>query len=505
MSTYPQEPAAVHHSSDASELAEKNAVYATKTDESPALESGQEYDIQQTAAGSQRQLARSLKGRHMQMIAIGGAIGAGLFVGSGGALRSGGPAALVIGFIIIGVMLLLTMQALAELAVLYPVNGAFYHITIAFWPTGAAINVGVWITVFLVALSFIQILGIRGYGEVEFVLSIIKIAACTGFILLGIIINCGGVSTDSRGYIGGQYWQTTGAFRNGFKGFCSVFVTGEAFSLKSPHLHISPALTTVVSTASFSFGGTELTGLAAAEAKDPLKSIPRATKQVFWRITFFYVICLLIVGLIVPSDDPNLLHSSGANTQYSPFVIAINLAGIKALPSVFNVVICLSVISVANSSAFASTRTMQALALQGMAPKFLAYVDKHGRPLWCIVVQLLFGLLAFVGEASGGGGSAFFSWLLALSGLANFFIWGSICFSHIRFRAGWLAQGHSLDDLPYRATFGVIGSWVGLALNLVCLTASFYSALYPVGGSPNARAFFESYLAAPLIFALYIG
>ena len=116
-----------------------------------------------------------------------------------------------------------------------------------------------WITVFLVALSAIQIFGIRGYGEVEFVLSIIKIAACTGFIILGIIINCGGVSTDPRGYIGGLYWHDPGAFRNGFKGFCSVFVT-----------------------ASFAFGGTELTGLAAAEAADPLRSIPRATKQVFW-------------------------------------------------------------------------------------------------------------------------------------------------------------------------------------------------------------------------------
>ena len=138
-------------------------------------------------------------------------------------------------------------------------------ITIGFWPTGAAINVGVWITVFLVALSAIQIFGVRGYGEVEFVLSIIKIAACTGFIILGIIINCGGVSTDPRGYIGGLYWHDPGAFRNGFKGFCSVFVT-----------------------ASFAFGGTELTGLAAAEAADPLRSIPRATKQVFWSATRLY-------------------------------------------------------------------------------------------------------------------------------------------------------------------------------------------------------------------------
>lgn len=186
------------------------------------------------------------------------------------------------------------MQALAELGVLFPVNGAFFtyacrfvdpswgfaigwdyaigwlailpfeitaaSLTIAFWPSAADINIGVWIAVFLVVLTAVQFFGVRGYGEVEFVLSMVKILACTGFIILGIIINCGGVPTDNRGYIGGKYWQDPGAFRHGFKGFCSVFVT-----------------------ASFAFGGTELSGLAAAEAKNPLKSIPQVSVM-SWQI-----------------------------------------------------------------------------------------------------------------------------------------------------------------------------------------------------------------------------
>ena len=233
---------------------------------------------------------------------------------------------------------------------------------------------------------------------------------CIGFIILGIIIDCGG--TGPQGYIGAKYWQNPGAFVNGFQGFCSVFVV-----------------------AAFAFGGTELVGLAAAEAANPRKSIPMATKQVFWRISFFYVVSLFILGLIVPSSDPNLLNASGANTKYSPFVIAIRLAGIKVLPSIFNAIITISVISVANSCTFASTRTMQALSLRGMAPKFLAYVDGKGRPIWGIVVQLLFGLLAFLGESNQQG--VVFNWLLALSGLSNFFVWGSICLAHIRFRAAW--------------------------------------------------------------------
>jgi yeast amino acid transporter len=324
-------------------------------------------------------------------------------------------------------------------------------ITIKFWRDD--INIGVWIAVFLVVLSAIQIFGVRGYGEVEFILAIIKITACAGFIILGIIIDCGGVPGDTRGYIGAKYWHDPGAFRNGFHGFCSVFVT-----------------------AAFAFGGTELTGLAAAEAANPRKSLPRACRQVFWRIAFFYILNIFIVGLIVRSDSDYLLNSSGANTKYSPFVVAIQEAGIKALPSIFNAVITIAVISVANSATYGSTRTLQALALQGMAPKFMAYVDKQGRPIPVIVLQLLFGLLAFVNEAPSG--SDVFNWLLALSGLGNFFIWGSICLAHIRFRAAWAAQGHSIDELAYKAFFGVIGSYVGMGLNIICLIAQFYTALF---------------------------
>lgn len=281
----------------------------------------------------------------------------------------------------------------------------------------------------------------------------IKVVAIIGFIILGIIIDCGGVPTDNRGYIGAHYWHDPGAFRNGFKGFCSVFVT-----------------------AAFAFGGTELVGLAAAEAADPRKSLPKATKQVFWRITFFYVVSLFIVGLILPSDDKSLIGSSGANTKASPFVLAIQMAGIKGLPSVFNAVITISVLSVANSCSFASTRTMQALGATGMGPRALTKIDRKGRPVICVIIQLLFGLLAFVTEASTG--STVFTWLLSFSGLSYFFVWASICLSHIRFRYAWKLQGHSLDELPYKASFGVAGSYVGFTLNVLALIATFYTSLW---------------------------
>ncbi len=125
---------------------------------------------------------------------------------------------------------------------------------------------------------------------------------------------------------------------------------------------------------------------------------------------------------------------------------------------------------------------MQALAERGMAPKFLSYVDKQGRPLWCVVIQLAFGLLGYVVDAPGGGDA--FTWLLALSGLAYFFVWGSCCLAHIRFRMAWKAQGRDLREIPYRAPLGVWGSWIGFGLVWICLIATFYNALY-VSLPPN--------------------
>jgi len=161
--------------------------------------------------------------------------------------------------------------------------------------------------------------------------------------------------------------------------------------------------------------------------------------------------------------------------------------------------------SVANSCTFASTRTFQALAEHGMGPKLFAYVDKKGRPLVVTVLQLLFGCLAFINLDKNGGGNIF-NWLLALSGLSSFFIFGSIALAHIRFRSAWKLQGHSVDELPFKASLGIYGSYVCMVMNILCLIAQFYVAIWPVGG-PNAdpTIFFQDYLAGPFLVVLYIG
>jgi len=150
-------------------------------------------------------------------------------------------------------------------------------------------------------------------------------------------------------------------------------------------------------TAAFAFAGTELVGLAAAETSNPRKSLPTAIKQVFWRITLFYIVSLALVGLLVPYTEPRLLGANSvADASASPFVIAIESAGTTILPSIMNGVILVSVISVGNSSVFGSYRTLAALAEQGQAPRIFAYVDRRGRPLVAILVASSVGFLAYL-------------------------------------------------------------------------------------------------------------
>ncbi|EMC91393.1 hypothetical protein BAUCODRAFT_326683 [Baudoinia panamericana UAMH 10762] len=478
---------------------------------------GRVYDVEGAAAATANTgLQRSLKGRHLQMIAIGGSIGTGLFVGSGSALATGGPASLLIAFIIIGIMLYCTVHALGEMAVLFPVAGSFSAystrfldpawgfamgwnyalqwlvvlpleivaatITIQYWSNGS-INNDAWVAIFLVMIIVINLFGVKGYGEAEFVFAIIKVIAVVGFIILGIILDCGG--GPQGGYIGGSRWYNPGAFHNGFKGLCSSFVT-----------------------AAFAFAGTELVGLAAAETANPRKSLPSAVKQVFWRITLFYIVSLTLVGLLVPYDEPRLINgTSSADAKASPFVIAIENAGIGGLPSVFNVVIMIAVLSVGNSSIYGSSRTLAALAEQNQAPKILGYIDRKGRPIVAIGVAGVLGLLAFF--AGSDKEQDAFNWMLALSGLSSIFTWGSICLAHVRFRRAWSKQGHSLDELAFRSQPGVIGSWIGFILNCLVLIAQFWTGAWPVGwrelgAGGQTEAFFEAYLAAPVVILFYI-
>ncbi|KAH0578859.1 hypothetical protein H2248_003051 [Termitomyces sp. 'cryptogamus'] len=461
-------------------------------------------------------LQQKMKPRHLAMIAVGGSIGTGLFVGSGAALNAGGPAGVMIAWILMGLMLISVTQALGEMCILYPVSGGFYTLskrfldpsfafamgwnyylqwavvlpleitvagtTVQYWTD--KVPIAAWITVFWVVIVIVSVFGTLGYAEEEFWSSCLKLLVVVMFIFIGIICICGGGPKGGAydHYIGAKFWHEPGAFAHGFPGVCAVFVT-----------------------AAFAFSGTELIGLAASETPNPRATMPGAVKGTFWRITIIYVTSLLIIGLLVPYDEPRLLGGSGAAA--SPFVIALDHARIKGLNHFVNATICISVLSIGLSSVYAGSRTLTALAETGYAPKIFAYVDKSSRPLWSVVATLLFAPLAYINVAAAG--NIVFTWLVALSGLSTIFTWMAICLCHIRFRMAWVRQGHSIEELPFKAMGGVWGSWFGIILLVLVLIAQFYIAIWPVGGMNDdpkkvAENFFSSYLGFPIVLLFWI-
>ncbi|KAI1013976.1 hypothetical protein LB504_008860 [Fusarium proliferatum] len=458
------------------------------------------------------ELDRKMKPRHLQMVAIGGSIGAGFFVGSGSALSKGGPATLFIDFFLVGVMVFNVVYAMGELAVMYPISGGFYTyaarfidpsfgfamawnytlqwaatlpleltvcaITIQYWSPD--VSPGVWIAVFLAAITILNMFGTLGYAEEEFWAACFKLTSISIFMIIALVLVCGGGPSSGSydTYQGFKLWHDPGAFKNGFKGFCSVFVT-----------------------AAFSFAGSELVGLAAAESRNPTASVPAAIKQVFWRICLFYIVALLFVGLLISCNDPNLLSSSSySNSAASPFVLVGKYSGLKGLDHYMNAVILSSVLSLGIASVYGGSRTLLALAQQGFAPKIFTWVDRAGRPLPSVGFIIAFGCLAFLNLDAAG--PVIFDWLLALSGLAMLVCWGSICLAHIRFRAAWKYNGHTLDEIPFKAIGGVWGSWLGL------IFVVFYVAIVaPVGesGMGTVEDFFMQYLGLPIVLAFWAG
>jgi yeast amino acid transporter len=184
----------------------------------------------------------------------------------------------------------------------------------------------------------------------------------------------------------------------------------------------------------------------------------------------FYILGLFFVGLLIDCNDPNLLSSqSYSDANASPFVLVGRYAGLNGFDHFMNVIILISVLSIGVSSVYGGSRTLTALAQQGYAPKIFTYVDRSGRPLFSVLIIIIFGLLAYVNLNADG--PTVFDWLLALSGLAALFTWGSICLSHIRFRKAWALQGHTLDEIPFKAIGGVYGSWLGIILCFLVLAA----------------------------------
>ncbi|OTB20810.1 hypothetical protein K445DRAFT_313291 [Daldinia sp. EC12] len=449
-------------------------------------------------------LRRSLSPRQVQMIAIGGTIGTGLFLGTGKALATGGPASLLLSYGIVGGIVFVTMLCLGEMAAFVPVAGSFctfsarylddawgFALTWNYWFNDAvstaadlvalqlvlqywtdtfpwyALGLIIW---FLLVLA--NIINVRAYGEVEYWLCLLKVITIVIFIILSIAVNVGG--NTSHEYIGARNWYIGDApFVGGIGGFASVFVT-----------------------ASFAYGGTESIAITAGETKDPARQLPRVVKNVFWRILFFYILGSLMIGLNVPYNYPNL---NSKDTRTSPFTIAFQLAGSKVAGSFVNAVILTSVISAGNHALFAGSRLLYTLSVNGHAPKVFGHLTRFQVPWVAVLFTSVISGLLFGASFIGAG--QLWTWLQNLVGVSNQLSWISIGIASLRFRAGVKAQGKE-HLLPFKNWTYPAGPIIAVVLNSFLVLIQGWSCFSP---KFNAVDFVSYYIELPLFALMFVA
>lgn len=409
-----------------------------------------------------RSLTRGLAQRHLSMLGIAGSIGTGLFLGLGGAVARGGPLGALLGYFVIGLIVCAVQFALGEVASLLPVTGSFVRhaeflvdpawgfaigwnlvygnvlsipseitaicVLFEYWTEGR-VSPAVFIVFFVVVTVGVGMALVRVFGEVEFVFAMLKVVLVVFLILLGLVIDLGGIPGTER--IGFRYWKSPGPF-------VEYIATGDWGRFLG--------FWSVMTGAVFSFAGVESLAMAAAETRNPRKAIPRACKRVFARVVLFYMLAVLVVGMLVASDDPRL-DGSGDSVAQSPFVIAASAAGIKAIPSVVNAIVITSAWSASNQSLLAGTRVLYGLALKGQAPKIFLRTTSWGTPYMCVLLFGVFMSLSFMSLSERA--INVFWWLVRLTSAGVLVSWSSILVNHIRLRKAMDRQGIAYTRLPW--------------------------------------------------------
>ncbi|MCX8742655.1 amino acid permease [Lactobacillus sp. B3795] len=454
---------------------------------------------------SNNHVKRGLKTRHVSMIALGGSIGTGLFVASGSVISQAGPGGALVAYLLMGLMVYFLMTSLGEMATNTPISGSFaayagkyvdpalgfamgwnywfnWAITVAVDISTAALVMKFWLphmpgwifsAITLALILCVNALSVKSFGETEFWMSLIKVITIFIFLAVGVL--------TIFGIMGGHYIGL------------SNFTYKQA-----PFVGGLPMILAVFVVAGFSFQGTELVGITAGESDNPRQAVPRAIKDVFWRIILFYILAIFVIGAIIPYTSPDLLGSSATDVAISPFTIVFKRAGLAAAASVMNAVILTSVISSANSGMYASTRMLYSMAHQGFAPKSMGKTNRRGIPIGALAVTTVIALLTFITSIEG---PQIYLWLVAASGLTGFIAWVGIALSHYRFRRAFIKQGHSLDELKYHATWFPIGPIITLILCILVICGQNVTSF----ANWDWEQIGITYISVPLVLILYIG
>ncbi|GMM30340.1 lysine permease [Martiniozyma asiatica (nom. inval.)] len=465
---------------------------------------------------AEAKVRRGLKGRHVSMIALGGTIGTGLFIGTATPLSLAGPVNTLIAYLFFGALAYSVTQSLGEMATHTPISGSFctfntiylskaigFATNWCYWFSWAitfaielfavaqvieywtfAVPSWAWILIFFFILTLSNFIPVEYYGEIEFWIAFIKVIAIVGFIIYALCMVCGAGIT---GPVGFRYWRHPGPWGAG-AGLVSNVNTDRFLGWLSSLIN-----------AAFTYQGVELTGISAGESSNPKKTVPAAINKVVIRILLFYILTLFFIGLLVPYNDPALSGDSpdASFISSSPFLIAIENSGTKVLPDIFNAVMLCTIISAGNSNVYIGSRILYSMA-GTTAPKFFGWTTKQGVPYVGVVTTALFGLLAFLNVSNSG--TTVFSWLLNISALAGLISWCFITAAHLRFMTILKSRNISRDTLPFKANFGPVVAWITEFFLVLIVFIQGYSVFF----SFNVSDFFAYYVSLIMTVVFWI-
>ncbi|KAF2239267.1 hypothetical protein EV356DRAFT_515477 [Viridothelium virens] len=464
---------------------------------------------------------RGLKSRHIQFIALGGTIGTGLFLGIGGALANYGPLSILLGYTLTGFAIFAMMQCLGEMATWLPLPGAIPQMcaryvdpamgfavgwnnwyssaltlcaeisaaatVIGFWNDD--INPSAWITIVIVLIICLNIFAVSIYGEAEFCFAAVKLVTVLGLLILSLVLMLGGGPNHDR--LGFRYWKHPYTSMVALP-FGTNPNTGRFLSMFS-----------TLANAAFAYGGVEMVAVAAGEAENPRKNIPKAVRRVFWRILFFYVLGSLAIGVTVPYTAPSLT-SDGPGARSSPWVIAMVNAGIPALPSIINAVILTSASSSANAFLYTGSRYLFALAQNGQAPALFLKCSKTGVPWLSVAFTASFSLLTYMSASAGS--STVFGWFQTLTTISSLFTWVSVCVAYIRFQKALAAQNVDRNSLVFKSPYQPYTAYFALIFFSIIILFNGWEVFTTTDGVKNwdTQDFVTAYVGIPIYFGFYL-
>ncbi|PAF47589.1 hypothetical protein BKH46_03975 [Helicobacter sp. 12S02634-8] len=396
---------------------------------------------------------RDLKTHHLVMIAFGGAMGTGLFVGTGQSIFTAGPLGTLIAYCVASVIVYSVMLSLGELSSYFPHTGSFgdyahrfispsvgYLIFWLYWLNWVvtvgvefiavgflmqkwlpSVPIWVWVVCFATIIFSFNVYRVKVFAESEFFLSLIKVIAVSVFLLIGfgmIIYHL---------YLGGfeqtfaNFYFQTPDYQGFFpKGFQAVFMT--------------------ILAVNFAFTGTEVIGVAVGETKDPAKAMPLAINATLWRLIIFFVGSVFIIATFLPMDN--------ASITKSPFVGVLEIFKVPFAGDIMNFILIIALLSTANSGLYAAARMIWGLAEKKTLPQFFAHLNHKGIPLNALILSMLVSLIALLSYFFAP--ESVINNLIAVSGFSMMLVWVSVSIAQYRFRKWYLAQGNQLKDLPYK-------------------------------------------------------